>query len=207
MSRRSRPHIPEPYRKFAAAARRKKWKLSVAGNGHLRWKPPNDRPLYTAGSPGSGVSADLAKLRRAGTQRGELMSINVVLDPDAAVDHLYVLEVAEAASEAIRVLNEQTRHHEALESPEDADVVVSALATMAHRLPQLLDQVGHWLEAEEAAGRLEVTDGKFAGKPGAAVDVVRTYLDGTAGRFREAERLLESAHQVTGAMAPAGEES
>ena len=134
------------------------------------------------------------------------MSINVVLNPDAAVDHLYVLEVAEAASEAIRVLNHQTLHG-ALESPEDADVVVSALATMAHRLPQLLDQVGHWLEAEEAAGRLEVTDGKFAGKPGAAVDVVRTYLDGTAGRFRDAERLLESAHQVTGAMAPAGEGS
>ena len=134
------------------------------------------------------------------------MSINVVLNPDAAVDHLYVLEVAEALAEAVRVLNHQTLHG-ALESPEDADVVVSALATMAHRLPQLLDQVGHWLEAEEAAGRLEVTDGKFAGKPGAAVDVVRTYLDGTAGRFREAERLLESAHQVTGAMAPAGEES
>jgi len=68
MSRRSRLHIPEPYRKFAAAARRKKWKLSVAGNGHLRWKPPNDRPLYTAGSPGSGASADLAKLRKAGLE-------------------------------------------------------------------------------------------------------------------------------------------
>ena len=134
------------------------------------------------------------------------MSINVVLNPGAPPDHLYVLEVAEALAEAVRVLNHQTLHG-ALESPEDADVVVSALATMAHRLPQLLDQVGHWLEAEEAAGRLEVTDGKFAGKPGAAVDVVRTYLDGTAGRFREAERLLESAHQVTGAMAPAGEES
>ena len=134
------------------------------------------------------------------------MSINVVLNPGAAVDHLYVLEVAEALAEAVRVLNHQTLHG-ALESPEDADVVVSALATMAHRLPQLLDQVGRWLEAEEAAGRLEVTDGKFAGKPGAAVDVVRTYLDGTAGRFRDAERLLESAHQVTGAMAPAGEGS
>ena len=134
------------------------------------------------------------------------MSINVVLNPDAPPDHLYVLEVAEALAEAVRVLNHQTLHG-ALESPEDADVVVSALATMAHRLPQLLDQVGHWLEAEEAAGRLEVTDGKFAGKPGAAVDVVRTYLDGTAGRFRDAERLLESAHQVTGAMAPAGEGS
>ena len=134
------------------------------------------------------------------------MSINVVLNPGAPPDHLYVLEVAEALAEAVRVLNHQTLHG-ALESPEDADVVVSALATMAHRLPQLLDQVGRWLEAEEAAGRLEVADGKFAGKPGAAVDVVRTYLDGTAGRFRDAERLLESAHQVTGTMAPAGEES
>ena len=68
MSRRSRLHIPEPYRKFARTAKRLGWKLSVAGNGHLRWKPPNDRPLYTAGSPGSGVSADLAKLRKAGLE-------------------------------------------------------------------------------------------------------------------------------------------
>jgi len=133
------------------------------------------------------------------------MSINVVLNPDAAVDHLYVLEVAEAASEAIRVLNEQTRHHEALESPEDADVVVSALATMAHRLPQLLDQVGHWLEAEAQAGHLEVTSGKFAGRPGAVANAVRILLDAAAVRFREAETALEAAHQVTGTMAPAGE--
>ena len=135
------------------------------------------------------------------------MSINVVLNPDAAVDHLYVLEVAEAASEAIRVLNEQTRHHEALESPEDADVVVSALATMAHRLPQLLDQVGHWLDAEAQAGHLEVTSGKFAGRPGAVANAVRILLDAAAARFREAETALEAAHQITGAMASAGEGS
>ena len=131
-----------------------------------------------------------------------IININTALPPDPQ----YVIELAEGLAEIARALNHQTLHG-ALESPEDADVVVSALATMAHRLPQLLDQVGRWLEAEEAAGRLEVTDGKFAGKPGAAVDVVRTYLDGTAGRFRDAERLLESAHQVTGTMAPAGEES
>ena len=135
------------------------------------------------------------------------MSINVVLNPDAAVDHLYVLEVAEAASEAIRVLNHQTRHHEALESPEDADVVVSALATMAHRLPQLLDQVGHWLDAEAQAGHLEVTSGKFAGRPGAVANAVRILLDAAAARFREAETALAAAHQITGAMAPAGEGS
>jgi hypothetical protein len=33
------------------------------------------------------------------------MSINVVLNPDAPPDHLYVLEVAEALAEAVRVLN------------------------------------------------------------------------------------------------------
>jgi hypothetical protein len=135
------------------------------------------------------------------------MTVTISITIGGPPDPGYVLELAEGLAEIVRALNLQTRHHEALESPEDADVVVSALATMAHRLPQLLDQVGRWLEAEEAAGRLEVTDGKFAGKPGAAVDVVRTYLDGTAGRFRDAERLLESAHQVTGAMAPAGEGS
>jgi len=131
------------------------------------------------------------------------MSINVVLNPDAAVDHLYVLEVAEALAEAVRVLNHQTLHG-ALESPEDAGVVLSALATMAHRLPQLLDQVGHWLDAEAQAGHLEVTSGKFAGRPGAVANAVRILLDAAAGRFREAETALEAAHQVTAALAPAG---
>ena len=132
------------------------------------------------------------------------MSINVVLNPGAPPDHLYVLEVAEALAEAVRVLNHQTRHHEALESPEDAGVVLSALATMAHRLPQLLDQVGHWLDAEAQAGHLEVTSGKFAGRPGAVANAVRILLDAAAGRFREAETALEAAHQVTAALAPAG---
>ena len=134
------------------------------------------------------------------------MSINVVLNPDAPPDHPYVLEVAEALAEAVRVLNHQTLH-EALESPEDADVVVSALATMANRLPQLLDQVGHWFDAEAQAGHLEVTSGKFAGRPGAVANAVRILLDAAAARFREAETALEAAHQITGAMAPAGEGS
>jgi len=130
------------------------------------------------------------------------MTITVVLNAGAPPDHLYVLEVAEAASEAIRVLNLQTRHHEALASPEDVDVVLSALATMTHRLPQLLDQLAGRLEAEAKAGRLEVA----LATPGLAVNAVRMSLDYTKDRFREAEESLEAAHQVTAALAPAGSE-
>ena len=134
------------------------------------------------------------------------MTIIVALNPDAPPDHLYVLEVVEAASEAIRVLNLQTRDREALESPEDVDVVLSALATLTHRLPQLLDQLGHRLWAESGAGRLEVADGKFTGRPGLAVSVTRMSLDAAADRFRDAEGLLEAAHQITATLAPAGHE-
>ena len=132
------------------------------------------------------------------------MTVTISITIGGPPDPGYVLELAEGLAEIVRALNLQTRHHEALESPEDAGVVLSALATMAHRLPQLLDQVGHWLEAEEAAGRLEVTDGKFAGRPGAVANAVRILLDAAAGRFREAETALEAAHQITAALAPAG---
>jgi hypothetical protein len=131
-----------------------------------------------------------------------IININTALPPDPQ----YVIELAEGLAEIARALNHQTLHG-ALESPEDADVVVSALATMAHRLPQLLDQVGHWLDAEAQAGHLEVTSGKFAGRPGAVANAVRILLDAAAARFREAETALEAAHQITGAMAPAGEGS
>jgi hypothetical protein len=65
---RSRLRIPEPYRAFGKLAKRLKWTVSTAGNGHLRWQPPVGRPVFTASSPGSGASADLAKLRRALTE-------------------------------------------------------------------------------------------------------------------------------------------
>ena len=69
---RSRLRIPEPYRKMARTARRRRWKLSAAGNGHLKWQPPDGRPVFTAGTPSpGGARDDLAKLRKAGLNEKE----------------------------------------------------------------------------------------------------------------------------------------
>lgn len=69
---RSNLRIPEPYRKLARTARRLGWRLTTAGNGHLKWQPPSGRPVFTAASPGpGGVRDDLAKLRRAGLNKEE----------------------------------------------------------------------------------------------------------------------------------------
>ena len=69
---RSRLHIPEPYRKLAKLAKRLKWRITPAGNGHLRWQPPAGPAVFTAASPSaSGAREDRAKLRKAGLAKEE----------------------------------------------------------------------------------------------------------------------------------------
>jgi len=132
------------------------------------------------------------------------MSVTVSLNTDAPPDNLYLLEVVEAAAECIHVANYQLRSHAALESPAEADVMLASLMVMAARMPQLLDQAARWLEEEAGLGRLEVTSGKFATRPGLAVRVARVSLDAAADRFGAAQRSLAAAHQVTATIAPAG---
>ena len=114
-----------------------------------------------------------------------------------------VRAAASTAAEAIRYLNHATlfRERGALKYPADVDAVIRDLGVVAQRMPQLLDQLGLRLEAEAEAGHLEVTYGKFAGKPELAVDVARMSLEAVAGRFRESERSLNAAHQITAAIA------
>ena len=80
----------------------------------------------------------------------------VILDTGAPPSPDYALEVAEAIAEGVRVLNHQTRHHEALEDPYDGDRLIRRLDSAVHRLPQLLDQIASWYEREAAEGKLEV---------------------------------------------------
>jgi hypothetical protein len=127
----------------------------------------------------------------------------VILNIDAPRSPDYLLEVAEAFAEAPRVMNHQTRHHEALEYPSEADRLVRELSSAAGRLPQLLDQVAAWLEQEAAAGRIEVPSGEWAGVPGVAVVAVRLRADYARGLAEGLQEALDSLASVTCQMAAA----
>lgn len=116
-------------------------------------------------------------------------------------------DAANLAAEAIRFLIHATLNPDtadALEYPADVDAVLSALATMTMRLPQLLTQLTQRLAAMTETGHLDVVSGRYAGKPELATDVVRMALDAAMARAGNAHTSLDSAHQVTSAMAWAG---
>lgn len=60
--------LPESYRKLARAARRSGWQITRTGGGHLAWKPPSGRVIYTPATPSCSRSVrnNRAELRRAG---------------------------------------------------------------------------------------------------------------------------------------------
>ena len=60
--------VPESYRKLARAARRAGWTITPTGGGHLAWKPPSGRVIYTPSTPSDrhGTRNTAALLRRAG---------------------------------------------------------------------------------------------------------------------------------------------
>lgn len=69
--------IPKCYRDAASAARKARWTITLTGANHLRWKPPEGRPVITASTPpgyGDGIQSDLAKLRAAGLVFGKAKS-------------------------------------------------------------------------------------------------------------------------------------
>jgi len=106
------------------------------------------------------------------------VSYTVTLNTDGPCEPLYVLEVAEAVAEGVRVLNHLTRDHAALGGPSDADTLIRALASAVDRLPQLLDQVSGWLKREQEAGRIAVADPDSGGFvfPDVAVRAARLRL-------------------------------
>ena len=131
----------------------------------------------------------------------------VDLTTDGPCDPKYVHEVADALALSVRVLNHLTRHHEALEYPQDADLLIRQVATAVSRLPQLLDQVTDWLAAEESAGRLRVADGSRFPSSVLAVDVVRLKLDMAArGDAKRLHQALDAAAAVTSDIAGVDQE-
>jgi hypothetical protein len=133
--------------------------------------------------------------------------VNLDLNPDAPPSPERTLQLAEALPEIVRWLNHQTRHHEALSDPSDADRVLRELATAAARLPQLLGQVTSWLHAEVYAGRVEMASGSRFPNAGLAEDVVRLKLEAAAADAGRLQKALDAAASVTSDMAAVREGS
>ena len=133
------------------------------------------------------------------------MSETITLSPGGPHSPAYTRQLANAAAEAIRVLNHATFQTSsgALAYPAGVDAVIEALATMHARLPQLYGQLTEWLRGQLAAGRLQIGHGPFRGDPAAAVAEVaspqaldrwrhRWRCPGTA-ELRDADRTLRLA--------------
>ena len=131
----------------------------------------------------------------------------VTLNASGPADPEHLLEVMEAFAECVRVANHLARHHEALEYPSEADMLIGYLATAASRLPQLLGQVSGWYEQEQAAGRIRVPPGggwrSGWGEPDAAVAAARRKLEAARMVAEELHEALDAARSVTCNLAPA----
>ncbi len=111
----------------------------------------------------------------------------------------YTKQVAGALAEGVRVLNHGTGNHtaEALRWPADVDAIVQSLTTMTERSPQLLEQIGDWLEEECAEGRLLISHGPWKGNPDETVTQVQSWLSGATEAAGELYAALNGARQVT----------
>jgi hypothetical protein len=105
--------------------------------------------------------------------------------------------LARTAAGAVRSLNHATLGGEGLAQPADAYAVLGELALAAAGLTQLLAQVGRWLAAALAAGRLGCDDGT---SPAAAVGGARLHLTGARASAAALARDLGQAQQQLAAV-------
>ena len=115
------------------------------------------------------------------------------------------LALASTAARAVRSLNHATLGSGGLDWPADAYELIGELALAAAGLTQLLAQVGRWLAAALAAGRLGCDDGA---DPAAAVGGARLSLSGARTSAAALARDLGQAQQQLAAVhgSPAPEE-
>ena len=127
-----------------------------------------------------------------------MTTVNIDLSTGAPPSPERTLKLAETLAEIMRVLNHTTMHHEAIGKPSDVDRVVRDLSSMEARLPQLLGQLGAWLEQEEATGRIEVAG--QAEDPAVSVMAVVMNLEDASGAAARAQVDLDVAASVTSSL-------
>jgi hypothetical protein len=105
--------------------------------------------------------------------------------------------LARAAAESVRSLNHATLGPDGPGQPADAYQVLGELSLTASRIPQLLGQVGRWLAAALAAGRLGCDDGT---DPAAAVNGAWLFISDARASAAALARDLEHAQQQLAAV-------
>jgi hypothetical protein len=100
--------------------------------------------------------------------------------------------LARTAAEAIRSLNHATLGGDGLGQPADAYEVLGELSLTASGLPQLLGQVGRWLAAALAGGRLGCDDGT---DPAVAISGAWLFISDARGSAAALARDLGQAQQ------------
>lgn len=116
------------------------------------------------------------------------------------------LALARTAAGAVRSLNHATLGQDGLAQPADAYELIGELSLAAAGLPQLLGQVGRWLAAALAGGRLGCDDGT---DPAAAVSGAWLFISDARTAAAALARDLGQAQQQLTAVhgAPEGEDS
>lgn len=112
-------------------------------------------------------------------------------------------EAADAAAEAVRALNHLTPH--GLDNPGDVYVVLGALATMVHRLPQACVQLANFLHAEATDGRVADYALTPAGDPHAAVCAASRQLGVAVGLAQQLAVAIDKAQQACAGLAAVDE--
>ena len=107
------------------------------------------------------------------------------------------LALARTAAGAVRSLNHATLGGEGLAQPADVYELIGELSLAAAGLPQLLAQVGRWLAAALAAGRLGCDDGS---EPAAAVSGAWLFISGARSTAAALARDLDQAQQQLAAV-------
>jgi hypothetical protein len=107
------------------------------------------------------------------------------------------LALARTAAGAVRSLNHATLGGQGLRQPADAYAVLGELSLAAAGLPQLLAQVGRWLAAALASGRLGCDDGT---DPVAAVSGAWMFMSDARSAAAALARDLGQAQQQLAAV-------
>jgi len=107
------------------------------------------------------------------------------------------LALARTAAETIRALNHTTLGGGGLAQPADAYQLLGELSLAASRLPQLLTQVGRWLDRALAAGQLGCDDRT---DPAIAVSGAQTYMTDARTTAATLARDLDYAQQQIAAV-------
>jgi hypothetical protein len=128
--------------------------------------------------------------------------------PSNAADERSLMQWAELAEQAVRVLGHRTRPAAGgLTDPAQAAEVIAVFAALTGMLPQLLDQLARWLLDQQHAGRLRVDFLVPHSDVCQAVHATVGALAHAGECSRRAGHALDSAHQHAAHLAVTDGES